>query len=229
MIPEESRGSFRGQMPLPELLDVRAAQKFIASSWCLMDFPCVLAGVSFGAATAIRFAATYPHDFRGVIAISGYADFPLMLREGVRKQYGLLGRIPGFSGMILKAIAYELAAQNLDELSPVLVVDRIAPTPLLIMQGTGDDIVGEHHAKTLFAHAKDPKSYALIGGGSHGFLLTPVASNEAARRAKAAALCFLDRVVNNHPPSQTGDYAIMEKLLTQAGVERILALKVSDC
>jgi pimeloyl-ACP methyl ester carboxylesterase len=47
------------------------------------------------------------------------------------------------------------------------IVADIAPAPLLIAHGTGDWLLGTHHAHELFARATDPKSLLLVKGGSH--------------------------------------------------------------
>ena len=48
------------------------------------------------------------------------------------------------------------------------VVDRIAPTPLLIAHGTADWLIPPHHARELFARAGEPKSLVMLEGALHG-------------------------------------------------------------
>jgi fermentation-respiration switch protein FrsA (DUF1100 family) len=47
------------------------------------------------------------------------------------------------------------------------VVDRIAPTPLLIAHGSADWLIPPRHARDLFARAGEPKSLVLIERGLH--------------------------------------------------------------
>jgi pimeloyl-ACP methyl ester carboxylesterase len=47
------------------------------------------------------------------------------------------------------------------------IVADIAPAPLLIAHGTGDWLLGTHHARELYARATNPKSLLLVDGGSH--------------------------------------------------------------
>ena len=62
----------------------------------------------------------------------------------------------------------EGGAEALDESQRVdQIVAGIAPAPLLIAHGTGDWLLGTHHARELFARAADPKSLLLVEGGSH--------------------------------------------------------------
>jgi len=176
-----------------ELLDVRAARNFIAKSWMLSDLPVVLAGVSYGAATAIRFAATHPYSFQGVIAISGYADFSLILHERVKDQT-IWGKIPGISRLVEDALCAELSISDLRQLSPCEVAVHVSPMPLLILHGTRDDIIGEHHAHLLYSAAHDPKSLVVVKDGSHGFLLDPIGSHKAACEAREAVIRFTESV-----------------------------------
>lgn len=55
----------------------------------------------------------------------------------------------------------------------VQLVERIAPTPLLIAHGTADWLLSTAHAHALYAHAAEPKRLLLVEGGLHaeGILL----------------------------------------------------------
>lgn len=69
------------------------------------------------------------------------------------------------------------------------IVPKIAPVPLLIAHGTGDWLLGTHHARDLYARATDPKSLLLVEGGSHAEGMM-IAHPEALGGPLAA---FLDR------------------------------------
>lgn len=51
--------------------------------------------------------------------------------------------------------------------APEGLVDRIAPTPLLIAHGSDDWLIPPKHARVLYAKAGEPKRLALIEGGLH--------------------------------------------------------------
>lgn len=51
--------------------------------------------------------------------------------------------------------------------APYRLVDRIAPTPLLIAHGTQDWLIPPKHARTLYERAGEPKTLLLIEGGLH--------------------------------------------------------------
>jgi len=46
-------------------------------------------------------------------------------------------------------------------------VGEIAPTPLLLMHGADDWLLGLHHVHDLFSRASEPKSLALVDGAPH--------------------------------------------------------------
>jgi fermentation-respiration switch protein FrsA (DUF1100 family) len=54
-----------------------------------------------------------------------------------------------------------------DRYSPIRVVDKISPTPLVIMHGTDDQVVPYYHAKRLYARAKAPRELWTFHGGRH--------------------------------------------------------------
>jgi pimeloyl-ACP methyl ester carboxylesterase len=69
--------------------------------------------------------------------------------------------------------------------APSDVVDRIAPTPLLVAHGTDDWLIPAEHARVLYRRAAEPKSLLMIEGGLHAenilaadpdSLLAPLAS-----------------------------------------------------
>lgn len=54
-----------------------------------------------------------------------------------------------------------------DAWSPLGVVDRISPIPLLLIHGERDAVVPPQHAAQLFARAGEPKALWPIAGGRH--------------------------------------------------------------
>jgi pimeloyl-ACP methyl ester carboxylesterase len=57
--------------------------------------------------------------------------------------------------------------------APSRVVDRIAPTPLLIAHGLDDWLIPPSHARVLFERAREPKQLLMVPGGLHAeYLIT---------------------------------------------------------
>ena len=51
--------------------------------------------------------------------------------------------------------------------SPLKVIDRISPLPLLIVHAAGDPIVPVQHARRLFAAAREPKALWILPQDKH--------------------------------------------------------------
>ncbi|HBA85707.1 MAG TPA: hypothetical protein DCZ95_16620, partial [Verrucomicrobia bacterium] len=56
--------------------------------------------------------------------------------------------------------------------SPGAVVQKISPTPLLLIHGTADQVIPYRHAQALFKKAREPKELWTIEGGAHTDALT---------------------------------------------------------
>jgi len=50
---------------------------------------------------------------------------------------------------------------------PVDVITQIAPRPVLLMQGSADDLVPPSDVRTLYTHAREPKSIWIGEGAGH--------------------------------------------------------------
>jgi len=50
---------------------------------------------------------------------------------------------------------------------PINHIARISPRPLLIVQGSGDDVVTVEDARRLYAEAGEPKELAIVEGAGH--------------------------------------------------------------
>ncbi|MCQ9207958.1 MAG: lysophospholipase [Omnitrophica bacterium] len=53
------------------------------------------------------------------------------------------------------------------KISPIDVIDRISPIPLLIIHGDKDPIIFKRHAQALYNKAKEPKKIIIIKKGLH--------------------------------------------------------------
>ena len=62
-------------------------------------------------------------------------------------------------------------ADDIFQFSPEEVVFRVAPTPLMIIQGTADPLVDYHEALSYYQHAGEGKELYLVEGGIHQLLL----------------------------------------------------------
>ena len=65
------------------------------------------------------------------------------------------------------------------EVSPIRWIDRIAPRPLLILQGENDDLVEVEQAWRLYEKAQEPREIAIIEGAGHKLRLSEKAMDIA--------------------------------------------------
>ncbi|MDR3563393.1 MAG: alpha/beta hydrolase [Negativicutes bacterium] len=138
----------------------------------------ILFGRSMGGSASLAFAAA-DRDIAGLCLWATPSDlietFRLSLRAGYDRlaagedffhedEWGPLHLTPDFIGDFA----------NFDLLASVR---SLAGVPLLIVHGSGDDVVPERQAERLFGAAAEPKDLVIIPGGDHQFTAThPVAS-----------------------------------------------------
>ena len=114
-------------------------------------------GQSLGGAQAIT--AVGGNDKQGIRAVVVEATF-FSYRSIVRDK---LAAIPLLSWF--KAPLSHLLISN--EYSPVDYVATLAPVPLLLVYGTGDEVIPYQHGSLLLERARAPKSFWRIEGGGH--------------------------------------------------------------
>ncbi len=138
----------------------------------------VLMGFSGGGAVSIICAASRV-GLAGVVTLSSPAAFTrLITREGMgdfiahARSIGII-RDPSFPPS-QEAYFEEMLSHN-----PVDFVGRVAPAPLLIVHGDGDDTVPVEEARLLYGAAAEPKELYIARGGGHKLRLNPEAMDKA--------------------------------------------------
>ncbi len=133
---------------------------------------------SGGAAVTIDAAARH-HHFQAVACMASPADLAaLMPRDSLGE---ILAHWKAIG--IIRDPAYP---QDLDEfyrevvsLSPIRHVGDVAPTPLLLVHGSLDDVVPPAAAQQLFEAAGEPKEMRILPGAGHRLRLVPEAIGPA--------------------------------------------------
>jgi dipeptidyl aminopeptidase/acylaminoacyl peptidase len=139
-----------------ETLDVRAAVDF-----ALERSPQTRIGVmgySIGAVAALQ-ATADDTRIRAVIAVSPFAS----MRDAVHH------RLKGIQPLASLLVWWgeRMTGLDMEVLRPVDVVARIAPRPILIMQGEEDQLVPADSGQRLFAAALEPKELWSVPGVAH--------------------------------------------------------------
>jgi dipeptidyl aminopeptidase/acylaminoacyl peptidase len=91
-------------------------------------------------------------------------------------------------------VAEKLKGFDREQVCPLKVVDRIAPSPLLVVHGMEDRRITESQVRRLFAAAKEPKALWLVEGASHSGIRTPVLDALA-----SSVVEFLDEALRARP------------------------------
>lgn len=72
------------------------------------------------------------------------------------------------------------------EITPINWIDRIAPRPLLMIQGKDDDLIDEEQSWRLYERAGEPKEIAIVVGAGHKLRLSDEAMDIALTWLKRA-------------------------------------------
>ena len=159
----ESGGS-RTSLGYHEQKDIHAALGLLLTRKEIDPRRIGIYGFSLGGSSAIL-AAANTHAFAALVADSAFTSLRDQARQAITGFYHL----PSFPFLQLTVLGYELYFQTrVDTISPVGVIEGIAPTPVLIIAGEGDALIPADNGRKLFAAAKDPKQLWIIPGADHG-------------------------------------------------------------
>ena len=150
--------------------DVTAAFKYVASRKDVDASKLISFSHSLGGAKSVVALAQKPiKGLRAVITDGAFSSY----KEMAKQKAGQLG-----------------ANLTTDDFSTIDYIDKLAPTPLLIVHGTQDTMVPLGQAEKLFEKAKEPKTFFKIKDGTHTDSLD---RNEGEYRKKM--LVWLDKVL----------------------------------
>jgi pimeloyl-ACP methyl ester carboxylesterase len=121
-------------------------------------------GFSLGSAIALIEASRH-QNIDSVIAVSTPADLGRInyhfwekdMWEDLKLNFGDKGRGKGIRPGSL----------FLQKTRPIDIVDKISPTPILVLHGEKDWLIKPSHSQRLFDKALDPKAMAIIKNGGH--------------------------------------------------------------
>jgi dipeptidyl aminopeptidase/acylaminoacyl peptidase len=116
-------------------------------------------GFSMGAMLVAQLAAS-DKRIRAVLLAGCFSD----ARRQTLFEYRRWGPITGWPAIW----AYRAAGFDDHDQRPIDVIGRIAPRPLLVVQGTEDGLVAPTMAGELYAAAGEPRELWLVPGAGHG-------------------------------------------------------------
>ncbi len=121
-------------------------------------------GFSMGGSTAILTAAQ-TRAFSAVVVDSAFTSLRDQARDAITGFYHL----PSFPFLPLTVMGYQLYFQtSVDNVSPVSMIAKLAPMPVLIIAGEGDTLIPAENGRRLFAAAAEPKELWIIPKADHG-------------------------------------------------------------
>jgi pimeloyl-ACP methyl ester carboxylesterase len=146
-----------------EVLDVDAAVRWARDLGYARVVTC---GWSMGGSCVIRHAALLG-GVDAVVSVSATSRWRVRDTKPMRRLHWIVERRTGrLVGRTL--LRTRLASRWHDEPeSPVEVVGRISPTPLLLVHGDRDSYFTLEHPEALYAAANDPKELWLVPGFAH--------------------------------------------------------------
>ena len=145
-----------------------------------------LMGFSGGAAVSI-YVAAHRKEIGGVISCASPADFQdLLIGRGLTdflahaREVGII-RDPLFPSSLPEW------KQTFETVKPLQWIDQIPPRPLLLIQGSADEVVDPFHAHRLYEKVKRQADLYWIEGAGHRLRLEERAMNKALEWLKEIA------------------------------------------
>ncbi|HEY9723587.1 MAG TPA: alpha/beta fold hydrolase [Oscillatoriaceae cyanobacterium] len=164
-------------MGVLEVADVRAALDWLVARG---NARLGALGVSMGGAALLREAADDAR-VRGVVVDGTYARLRAIISKRARDRgYPL-------SALLARAVVLEASrrtGRSLEALEPEAAIARLAPRPVLIVQGTADKTCPPAQAERLYQAAAEPKTLYWVEGAGHTDAFA-VAGNDYELRVRA--------------------------------------------
>jgi hypothetical protein len=161
------------------IIDAHAAIDYVKSRDDVDVERVVVLGTSLGGAVAPVVLAERD-DVRGLVVDSAFSSYRQEVRWVCKHRWYTWG--------VAGLVARRLISAGLD---PVDAIGRVAPCPVLIIQGTADRIVDPSMAKQLFDAAAEPKELWLIDGLGH-----TEAFDELPDQARPRVLRFFEKCIS---------------------------------
>jgi fermentation-respiration switch protein FrsA (DUF1100 family) len=153
-------GHSEGNPGLPEIFDdIAVSLEWLLEQSETADMPVYVLGQSLGASMGGYVAATYP-DLRagltGIVLDAGFTGYAEVGREVASRHW------------LTWAFQYPVAWGMPNNYDLIDYIHDIAPTPLLIIHGTEDEVIPFSFGERLYSAAGDPKAFLRYDGPHTG-------------------------------------------------------------
>jgi uncharacterized protein len=137
--------------------DINSAMGYLLGRPDIDSERIVILAQSLGGALAIYNVAHSPfrEKIKALVSESAFSGYRGIVREKLA------------SFWLTWPLQWPLSFTIDDDYSPLAVVGKISPIPLLIIHGDRDSVVPPAHADALFAAAKQPKEMWIMPNGGH--------------------------------------------------------------
>lgn len=137
--------------------DINSAMKYLLRRADIDSERIVVLAQSLGGALSIYNVVHSPYrgKIKALISESAFSDYRSIVRE----------KLDSF--WLTWPLQWPLSFTVDNDYSPLPVVNKISPIPLLIIHGEKDQVVPLSHGQALFAAAVQPKEMWVVEGGGH--------------------------------------------------------------
>ncbi len=153
-------------MGLHEPEDVKGALDFLQTRPETAELPAGILGFSMGGTVAILAAASDPR-LQAVATHGAYATLDRVIRQRCIRHFGPLAPLVGWQTRRIGRRWFP--AESVEAVSCLEAVRRIAPRPILLLNGARDPIVPPDNAHDLHAAACAPKDLCILPHTAHPY------------------------------------------------------------
>ncbi len=158
-------GAGRASLSKDEIGDLEAALRHLRTAHPAETARIGLYGQSLGGAIGLWVAANDP-GVSAVVAESAFGDFNGALTRHGKYFY----HAPVLFSVLTLWFVRRRLGFDPDDYAPIKIMDRIAPRPLLLLQGERDVRTPPAEGQRLFERAGEPKTLWTVPGAGHGEL-----------------------------------------------------------
>jgi dipeptidyl aminopeptidase/acylaminoacyl peptidase len=187
-------GGRRLGMTIDEPQDVITAVEWIKAQPQLTDLPIVVLGFSSGGAIALRTAAIRS-DIDAVITVSAFASLPHMFRQTLSGSTDIPDPTLNIFTPLLHLTFFTIYGEWPSRASPIRVMTKILPRPILVIHSEKDSRFPLHHAEQLLI-ASDGQAEFWVLQNTDDSTMTDQVSSEEGSEYQRRILDFLDKSIS---------------------------------